>query len=326
VKLLGKSLILLVVVLAAGWILLGRVPRVPEPPPARPALTYSVAVARIDSIRAHEGPAINPECHTRLIGPGSRTARVLVILHGFTNCPKQFDPMARDFARQGYNVYVPLLPRHGMADRMTDALSRLTAAELVRAGEDAVDIAAGLGDRITVMGLSSSAVLTGWLAERRPEVACAVLIAPSLAPRSIPEPPARRLTRVLLALPNFFVWWDSKQRADLLGPNQCYPRFASRALAEVYRLGFLVLDTAARKRPKAKAVVLITTPDDEGVNRDAIFELARRWRARGADVRTYDFPESLHVRHDMIDPDQPYQQVAITYPVIESLVVRCSGD
>src|SRR5438046_10040360 len=133
---------LLVVGLGAGWVLLGLLlPPVPEPRNTRPAPSYPAAVARIDSIRAHEGAGINPECHTRVLGPGRRTERVLVIFHGFTNCPKQFDPMARDFVRLGYNVYVPLLPRHGMADRMTEDLSRLPAADVAACGE----AVAGLG-------------------------------------------------------------------------------------------------------------------------------------------------------------------------------------
>ena len=301
-KLRWMTLILVGAGLGAGWMFLGRVPAVPGLAGMRPAASYAAAVARIDSIRALEGPEINPECHTRVLGPGQRTERVLVIFHGFTNCPKQFDPMARDFVRLGYNVYVPLLPRHGMADRMTEELSRLTAAELARAGEDAVAIAAGLG-----------------------EVACAVLLAPSFAPRDLPAPAASRLTGLLLAIPNFYVWWDSKHRAALPGPKQCYPRFASHALAEVYRLGLSLLAEAERARPKAKAAIIITSRSDEGVNGELISDLARRWRRRGTEVTTYEFPESLDVRHDMIDPEQTYQRVAITYPVIESLVVRCSG-
>ena len=324
-KLRWMTLILVGAGLGAGWMFLGRVPAVPGLAGMRPAASYAAAVARIDSIRALEGPEINPECHTRVLGPGQRTERVLVIFHGFTNCPKQFDPMARDFVRLGYNVYVPLLPRHGMADRMTEELSRLTAAELARAGEDAVAIAAGLGDQVTVMGLSSGALTAAWGAQHRPEVACAALLAPSFAPRDLPAPAASRLTGLLLAIPNFYVWWDSKHRAALPGPKQCYPRFASHALAEVYRLGLSLLAEAEHARPKAKTAIIITSRSDEGVNGELISDLARRWRRRGTEVTTYEFPESLDVRHDMIDPEQTYQRVAITYPVIESLVVRCSG-
>jgi carboxylesterase len=306
-------------VLAILWVLLGRLPPVPRPDPSRPALSYADATARFESIRARDGPVVNPECHPRVIAAGERTGRVIVLLHGFSNCPKQFDLLTTHFARMGFTVLVPRLPRHGMADRMSADLGKLTAEELARAGEGAIDIAHGLGEHITVVGLSSSAVLGAWLAQHRTDIDCAVLLAPSFAPHSVPAPAARRLANALLWLPNFFIWWDPRLRADLPGPRQSYPRFATHALAEVYRLGFGVLDAAARSKPAAK-IVLVTSAADDVVNNDVAFELARRWRSRGGDVRTFEFPASQHVHHDMIDPEQPYQRIQVTYPVIEKLV------
>jgi hypothetical protein len=168
--------------------------------------------------------------------------------------------------------------------------------------------------------LSSSAVLAAWLAAHRADVDGALLLAPSFGPRGMPGAEARRVAGVLLRAPNFYVWWDRKQKEALPGPRQCYPRFASRALAEVYRLGFSVLDGAVRAKPLRARIVLVTTADDEGVNNGMSRELARRWTSRGASVREYEFPAALGVHHDMIDPEQPYQRVAATYPVIEGFV------
>jgi carboxylesterase len=207
---------------------------------------------------------------------------------------------------------------------MTSDLRHLRAEDLERAGQAAIDIAHGLGGPITVVGLSSSAVLAGWLAQHRSDVDCAVLLAPAFAPTGVPAPAARRLTVVLLRLPNFFIWWDPRVRADLPGPRQCYPRFASHALAEVYRLGFTVLGDADRAKPKARKVILITTPLDTAVNNDLSSELVRRWRAHGANVETYQFAAELGIRHDMIDPEQPYERTGVTYPVIERLVVAAA--
>lgn len=309
-----------IVLAAVLWAVLGRTDTVAEPGPARPAATYAEALARVDSIRALEGADLNPECRTRVLVVGARTANVVVLLHGFTNCPKQFDSLAANLVRRGYNVILPRVPRHGLGDRMTPELMRLTADELARSGMDAVDIARGLGERVTVAGLSSSAIVTGWLAQNRADVDRAVLIAPSFAPHGMKAGVARRLANAMRGAPNFFVWWDRKRKAQVPGPLQCYPRFASRALAEVYRLGFTLLDKADRAAPKAKHLIIVTTATDEGVNNDIARDLARRWRARGAAVRAYEFPESLDVRHDMIDPEQPYQRVLITYPVLEEFL------
>ena len=316
----------LVAVLAAAWALLGRIPSVPDPGPPRPAAAFADALARVDSMRALDGPDVNPACRTRVLTGGAKTANAIVLLHGFTNCPKQLDSLAAHFARRGYNVLVPRVPRHGQADRMSTELVHLTAEELTRAGMDAVDIARGLGDRVTVMGLSSSAVLTAWLAQHRTDVDRAILLAPSFAPRGMRAVVARRMATALLRLPNFYVWWDRKLKAQVPGPRQCYPRFASRALAQVYRLGFATLDDAGRAGPKARRLVILTTALDEGVNNDLARELALRWRGHGADVRTYEFPESLGVRHDMLDPEQPYQRVGVSYPVIEAFAVEADGE
>ena len=40
---------------------------------------------------------------------------VVILLHGFTSCPKQFSAMAESFTKKGYHVLVPVLPGHGRA-------------------------------------------------------------------------------------------------------------------------------------------------------------------------------------------------------------------
>jgi len=315
----------LAAILAAAWILLGQVAPVAEPPTvavrAGPAL-----LAAADSICDCDVRTVNPQCRSRVIpadpvaAHGAAHPPVVVLLHGFTNCPKQFEGLGRDLARKGYTVVLPLLPRHGMADVMTTELSRLSAEDLVRAGERSVDLAHGLGGPITVVGLSSSAVLAGWLAQHRADVDAAVLIAPALGPKGLPAPIVAPLTGALLRLPNFYVWWDSKLREKNPGPRQCYPRFASHAIGQVYRLGGAVLRDAGRVKPRARRLVIVTTAADDAVNNELCARLGALWRAHGARVESYQFPAGMGIRHDMIDPEQPYQRTAVVYPVLERLV------
>jgi len=199
---------------------------------------------------------------------------------------------------------------------MTEDLSGLTAEELVTSGEEALDIAHGLGERVTVAGLSTSAVLAAYLAQHRSDVDEAVLIAPALAPKGMPDFVARRVTNLLLALPNTFLWWDPEKKAANPGPKQCYPRFPTHALAQVYRLGFLTSAEAGREKPRARSIVIVTTASDGAVNNGSVSGLGRRWTAVGAEVRNYEFAASLGIQHDMIDPEQPYQRVAQVYPAL----------
>jgi len=214
------------------------------PAPPSPARDHEDALARFHRARAGTDSSIRVDCLPQLLTHGHKTERAVVLLHGFTNCPKQFDSLAVLLYERDCNVYLPRVPRHGISDRMTTALTDLTAEEMTACAESALDLAHGLGNRVTVVGLSSTAVATAWLAARRADVDEAVLIAPSLGPRGVSLFWTRRLTSTLLVLPNFFVWWDSKLKGRVPGPTQCYPRFSSRALAQVYRLGLEVIDAA----------------------------------------------------------------------------------
>src|SRR5258708_37317477 len=56
---------------------------------------YQEALEVVKGLQALDGPNVNPVCHTRLYTHGHRTERALVLLHGFTNCPRQFDDLGR---------------------------------------------------------------------------------------------------------------------------------------------------------------------------------------------------------------------------------------
>ncbi|HET9252628.1 MAG TPA: alpha/beta fold hydrolase [Candidatus Eisenbacteria bacterium] len=304
------------------WIVLAPIPAVPPSGSAAPARDHDEALARFHRGRAGTDSSINVDCLPRLLTHGYRAERAVVLLHGFTNCPRQFDSLAVLLYERGFNVYLPRVPRHGNSDRMTTELSELTAEEISASAESALDLARGLGDRVTIVGLSVAAVATAWLATRRPDLDEAVLVAPSLGPKGVSLFWTRRITSALLVLPNFFAWWDPNQKEQLPGPAQSYPRFSSRALAHAYRLGLDVMESARDEKPAARRVTVVSSASDEAVSSEAIHELVRRWRARGADIRTHEFPESLAVAHDMIDPEQPYEKVAVTYPEIVRLVAE----
>jgi carboxylesterase len=316
----GRFLAAAMILIGGVWLALGPTRGGIVARASRPADTYDEAVRRIEGWVSPDDSLVNPICRGRVFGHGRKVDRAVVLFHGFTNCPRQFDALGIQLARLGYNVLIPRLPRHGLADRMTDALAGMTAAELAAAGEDALDIAHGLGDRVSVMGLSTSGVLAAWLAQNRPDIDRAMIIAPSLAPKGVPLNAARRLANALLVLPNFYVWWDSKRKADAPGPKNCYPRFASRAIAEAYRLGAITMDEAARSKPAARSMVILTTAHDEGVSNDAARALEWRWKSHGADARFFQIPDSLRIHHDMIDPLQPYQRVQVSYRIIIRLL------
>ena len=60
------------------------------------AASWEEAKARVAAIQAEEAadPTIVPECRTRLLDHGAPTAQVVVLFHGYTNCPKQYEKLA----------------------------------------------------------------------------------------------------------------------------------------------------------------------------------------------------------------------------------------
>ena len=285
-----------------------------------PATGYADALRRVAAVEARDDVAIAPECRTLLLTHGARAARVVVLLHGLTNCPEQFRALGERLYERGANVYIPRLPEHGLADRMTTALARLDAREMCKATDEAVDIGCGLGDSVIVVGLSIGGVMAAWAAQERADVARAAPIAPLTGLARAPGALTGPAMYLMLTLPNQFVWWDGKVKTDLPGPKHVYPRFSTRATAETVFLGASVEAEARRTPPAARSIVMITVGGDVAVDNSAVARLAQVWRSHGARLTTYEFPAALHLNHDIIDPEQIGGNPALVYPVLLDLI------
>jgi len=288
----------------------------------RPAQDYSEALARIETLQANDTPAVNPRCRTRIMTHGEKADRAIVFLHGFTNCPQQFHDLGKLLHERGGNVFIPRIPHHGLSDRLTTDLSNLTAEELAAFMDEVVDIAQGLGDQVTVAGLSGGAVAAAWAAQFRSDIARAVLISPSFAFGPVHPRLTGAVKNLSLALPNFFIWWNSDLKT-VTKPDYGYPRFSTRALGQIARLGFAVQEAARRAKPLAQSVVLVTNPNDRAVDNGAAIKLLRAWIERGADrAEHYELDAALNIGHDIIDPTQDDQRVDTVYPVLIDLITK----
>jgi pimeloyl-ACP methyl ester carboxylesterase len=286
----------------------------------RPVVSYDEALRRIQAIQAGQDPAINPACSLQFMTHGQRVKRAIVFAHGFTNCAKQFQALGEAFYKLGYNVLIPLLPHHGLADRLTTEQGRINARELAEYADMVVDIAQGLGEQVVLAGLSGGGVVTAWAAQYRDDLDLAVLISPAFSWYQIPIRLTDPAIKLLRWLPNFYQWWDS-QLKEAIGPEYAYPRLSVRALFQFFYLGYLVR-TAARSDPHAaRAILVVTNANDTSVNNAVTSQIVELWRANGArDLRAFEFDASLKLGHDLIDPSQPDQQIDIVYPKLIELV------
>lgn len=69
-----------------------------------PASTYEDGMARADELTAADGPEVNPVCRSRVLDQGERSEIAVVLLHGYTNCPQQWDGIAQAYLDAGYSV------------------------------------------------------------------------------------------------------------------------------------------------------------------------------------------------------------------------------
>jgi len=286
-----------------------------------PAIDYETAMARFAQIQAQEEAQenLNTVCCSKILTHGHKTERVIILMHGMTNCPQQFVELAPIFFEQGYNVLIPRMPHNGLADPDTDDLRYLKSVELRDNCNSMIDIARGLGDHITYLGLSVGGLMAAWVAQYRNDVDRAVVIAPSftISPH-LGVIPSRIIMRLFLTLPNIMT-----QRIQPFkdGPDHNYLGFATRGLGEMMRFGFSIYDSSKKRSAAAQSVLVITNAADAAVNNKITLNVAKNWQTNGLkQLETYQFDAKYKLIHDVIDPGQKQQNIAVTYPILLDLI------
>jgi len=286
-----------------------------------PAPNYKESLDQISALEDKDPPDIADYGRQIVMTHGEKTDRVIVFFHGSTNSPRQFEVLGREFYQLGYNIFIPRIPYHGHEDRMGDIQAKLTAEIAAAATDQAVDIAQGLGEHVTVVGLSIGGNMASWAAQYREDVDMAVIIAPIFGARLIPAPLQKISINLMLTVPNVFVWWDSKVKTELGGPTSAYYRFSTRGLGEMMRLGWCARQVGKNVKPKTPSILFVMNEYDEAINQKNVEVVMKNWQQYdGLNVREYRFEADLKVFHDIIDPEQPYQKISIIYPRLISAI------
>jgi carboxylesterase len=286
-----------------------------------PSRSYQESVRRIDDLRNVDGDEVSSDGHLVFLTHGKRVGRVIVFFHGGTNSPRQFRALGEIFYNKGYNVLIPRVPHHGLKDRMTEDYSRLTVSELIELSDESVDIARGLGRHVIVAGLSMGANMACWIAQNRGDVDKAVIISPFWGWKMLPVSCLKLAINFLLILPDMFLWWSNEKKKELLGPTSAYYRFSTRGLAQIMLLGWFVIKDASRLAPKTQDILVVANALDESVNDRIFAKVIDNWKKHnGVRITRFEFDRSLGVLHDLIDPEQPYQRIAVIYPRLVELI------
>ncbi|NHA68382.1 alpha/beta hydrolase [Phycicoccus flavus] len=309
---LALALVLVILVAIASW---------PVPledlhaADARPASSYEEAQERFEEWAQDETAlGVFEPCRSALYDTGARTEVAVVLFHGLTNCPRQFREMAETLRDEGMNVVVLRAPEHGRAtpdgQRIGDVsfAGAFTAEEMRDWSDASVDIAAGLGEEVRVLGLSMGGATAAWTAQHR-EVGRAVLVAPALTLHRMPGIVDWWFPNLFSRLPHFVVHTDPTLDHSYAGESPA-------GAAEMFRLGREVIEDSQVEAPRTTEVVVVTNDADTQVDNGETARLAQRWQERGATVRTETFPADLDLPHDVVDVGQRTGQVDVTYPVL----------
>ncbi len=285
-----------------------------------PAVEYAQAVQRVDELRAAE-VGLRPDSRVILLTHGFKARKAIVLIHGHNSSPASLKELGVQFYDLGYNVLITPMPYHGLPDRMTTAGARLRSEDMIRYTDEVVDIGRGLGDHLTVAGISLGGLMAGWAAQQRPEVDLAVLISPGFAFKALPEFLTPLVAWLLSVLPNWFVWENAVLKADK-PPEYNYPRWSTHSMAQIVRLGSIIRKSARQNASAARSILVVTNASDPDVDNTGTGKVVDLWRNHGAaDLRTYQFPADLQLGHDLIDPQPPNQKVVtLVYPKLIELI------
>jgi alpha-beta hydrolase superfamily lysophospholipase len=288
------------------------------------ALTnYEESVALVKAMQEEDNKDLARDvCITKLYDHGTQTEHVVILLHGFTNCPEQFNELGKQYYEAGNNVFIPRMPYHGLSDRLTDALVNLTAENLAAFGDKVIDMAHGLGKKITVMGISGSGTLVAWLAQNRADVDFAFAIAPLFGLAFVPPAFTKLFERIALRLPNFFLWWDPRTKAD--NPYSiyyAYPRYPARALVEIIRLAMITRAQAEKSPPKAGNITMIINDAEPAVSNAEILRFIKIWQKQGSvNLSEVHFEKEMKLPHDIITPGTPGVPIGEIQPRLITMV------
>jgi esterase/lipase len=265
----------------------------PGTPHRRP--TYDHAIESVARRQATDDSLAVPGARSILLTNGARTARAILLLHGLTDSPRQFEAFAYLLHADGNNVYVPRLPEHGLRGSDASALGRLSEAQLRGVADSVVSDAHGLGDTVLVVGLSMGGTIAAWIAQER-SVGRVVLIAPAIEPGRVPSMLDRPIIGLASRLPSI----TRRSALDTLRPDR-EPGFNTRALAEILMLGGEVVADAGRDAPRTHEITVLVNASDRTVKASAAEALAAQWSRRGAAVSVFELPDSLRLPHNIID-------------------------
>ncbi|GLY28895.1 alpha/beta hydrolase [Kineosporia sp. NBRC 101731] len=264
--------------------------RLQQAEPHTLSFAEATAAASVSVERDTADDQVLPECRSLLRVHPEKTTKSVLMLHGYTSCPKDYVRLAEMFYERGYNVYAPREPHHGLTD--ADQAQQVSTDRLADYADAAMDVAAGLGEETGVIGLSGGAVLATWLAEIRTEsVSHLLVLSPFYRPNSSQAPSF--VVRPLILLYGF-----------RLLPNRRVgdTNFTLSGLAQYLRVTRNLRDNPVSS--KLRTVAVAVSANDSFIDRDTAEKIPTEiGDANELKTMTHEFGPEMGLDHNIVNPD-----------------------
>ncbi len=251
--------------------------------------------------------------------------KAVVYFHGFTSCPAQGGLFARRFHDLGFNVYLPRMFGHCGLNPRRLSMAEFSVDKLIDLANESVDIAAGLGQQVLVVGLSAGGTIASWVAQNRPDVRQVIGISPFFAPFMLPQQAVKAASELLLKMPNLVIGWNPL--ANVAAEQIDYPFAlpATHALAQIMVLGQHVRAAAKQDAPRACSIGFLLNAADRSVSNKVTHTLVESWQAHGKDVGIEVLPLEHRLPHDIINPFERGNDFERVYVTLLEMILRASS-
>ncbi len=229
-------------------------------------LSYFEAAEKFGILQSRDDANIRLECRSTLLTHCQKTLKSIVLFHGFTNCPKQFNQFSQLLFDQGYNVLIPIPPFHGLNDLNTRDQNKLKAAQILDLTQASVAIASGLGQQVETFGLSGGGVMSLWAGLNLPQVSKAIVVSPIMKPYATKDFPLNPVIKILQNIPDQYIYWDGELKDKAEFSLYAYKGFSTKAIAQFLEIGNTVLKQIQTKKTTNAKFILITSDTDQAVD------------------------------------------------------------
>lgn len=290
-----------------------------------PISDYSTALGKITEASQEESDLVANNCKSIVLTHGTKTEKVVVFFHGYTSCPGQFKGLGEALYNEGYNVYIPRAPYHGYKDKTTSVINNLTSQKYIDYAEQAIQVAHGLGDKVTVGGLSGGGNLTSWIAINDNSVEKAIVLSPGYGFQAIPKNLTMPAAKLFMVVPSFFVPYDKNNPQGDPASN-LYAGYTTKSLANVLNVGRQVYEKLLKSQVSTKKIVFVINDNDDQISLEAfndVKEVLEENNGTGSTAFTsHTFPTSMNLGHDYIDPNFNQATKETTYKEIVRLIME----